>query len=178
MPLSDNVKRWFRRAVANSAIANVILDLLDEVAAATRPVPTKWFFAVIKDSVVTATPGTWSPAAGGPFQRAACENGQVITYIHLHLDEAHAVGTLAGEVWLNRGQTYGPGSSYGTMTRIATNSVDGGEADGASLGFTYLDESYKQLQAGDYLHFQPTSKPSGSAWSASVDVHYAWESIL
>jgi len=112
------------------------------------------------------------PAAGASFGRVYIESAKQISSIHLHLDEAHATGTMEAEVFRNRGQTFGASSAYGTMTRIATVSIAGGQSDGYTVGFTLLDADYAQLLPGDYLHFQPTQKPHGSAWAASVDVHY------
>lgn len=142
---------------------------------ATSPVrayTTKWFLAAFKDTLTTATPGTWDPAHGAVFGRIHVQERKQIESAHLHLDAAHGSGTMAFELYRNRGQTYGDGSAYGTMTKIATVSVSAGKSDGYSVGFTWVDEAYRLVQADDYLHLLPTSKPGGSGWFATVDVHF------
>jgi hypothetical protein len=137
------------------------------------PVPA-WFAIAAKDDLNPNTAGVWSWSAGGPFGRIGIAEDGTLSAIHAHVDVAHGgANTLDLEIWRNRGQGFGTGSSPGTMTRIATVSVGTSESDGATIAFTFASEALKAVEAGDYLHLQAVnSKPSGNGWFTFVDVHF------
>jgi hypothetical protein len=137
------------------------------------PVPA-WFAIAAKDDLSPNTAGVWSWSAGGPFGRIGVAENITISVVHAHVDVAHAgVASLDLELWRNRGQGFGPGSSPGTKTRIATVSVGTSENDGATINFTFTSDAAKVLLAGDYIHLQAVNtKPGGSGWHTFIDVHF------
>ena len=135
--------------------------------------PTEWFGLAIKSDLTVSTPGVWEWANGAAFGRAHIAEDKTINVAHLHLDIAHESGTMDLEIWRNRGWTSGLGSGPGLMERIATMSVPGGEANGSTFEFDFLDESDRDVVAGDYLHMQATSKPGGAGWLGYIDIHFS-----
>ena len=137
-----------------------------------HPPGVRWFPLAAKDDLPATTPNVWSWSAGALYGRVAVEADRTISAIHAHVGVAHASGTLSLEVWRNRGQGYGSGSSPGTMTRIATVSIGDSENDGGTIAFTISDPA---VEAGDYLHMQATAKAGGAGWSTHVDIHFPIE---
>lgn len=157
-------------ALADNALGRWLYSALQ--AALNYQPPTKWFRVAVKSDTTTGTADTWSWAAGGSFGRVHSQQAMTISNVHAHVEVAHDSGNMVLELWRNRGQQFGTGSNPGTMLKIASVTVAAGEADGAAISFTWVDDSYKELQAGDYLHMQCTTRPAGSGWATMVDVHY------
>jgi len=170
--LHTSLRRALQVALGNNLGARLYAAI---VAAVNTQPGADWFRSAAKDDLTVSgeADGVFDWSAGSLFGRVAANEGRTISYVHAHVDKAHASGSMVLELYLNDGQTYGTGSSPGTMTRIATCTVPAGESDGASLGFTFTSDAAKVLPEGGYLHLQATSKPAGSGWRTFVDVHYA-----
>jgi hypothetical protein len=137
----------------------------------------RWFPIAAKDTMTVATAETWDWDDGSLFGRIHMEGPRTVQHAHCHVDRAHTSGPMTLELWRNRGQGFGAGSSPGTMLLVATVSVGSTENDGATIGFTWVDAAYQTFQSGDYLHLQAVAKPSGAGWRAYIDIHFAPVSI-
>lgn len=169
--INARLRRLLQVGLGSNSLGSRVYDAIAQ--AINISPPTKWFRTAVRFGLATATPGVFSWTAAGSLGRIHANQDMTISVVHAHVEVAHNSGTLDLELWRNRGQGFGPGSEPGTLTRIATCTVDAGEADGASIGFTFANEADKVLEDGDYLHLQATSKPDGSGWVTFVDVHFA-----
>lgn len=135
--------------------------------------PATWFnIPVTSASGVASTPGTWEWAAGAEYGRINIETTKTILASHLHIEvDAITSGSLDVELWRHRGQTFGPGGP-GTFLLIANASQAQGAGNGTVTPMTFVDESYKTLISGDYLHMQITDTMAGGSWRAFVDIHW------
>lgn len=163
--------RLKQRLMAALADTNLGADLYAALVAAVNVKPaTGWFAIAAKDDYAAGTATVWAWANGGPFGRVCVEQDGTLAHVHAHVEVAHSAGTMQLELWRNRGQGFGAGSSPGTMTLIGSVSVGNTENDGATIGFTLTDTA---VEAGDYLHLQPVgTRPTGSGWFTYVDVHF------
>jgi len=131
-----------------------------------RATETKWFNdGVHKDITTAGTPGTPDGTAMGEFGIINIPVDAVVAAVHLHQLADGASGTSALELYRYRADTH---------LLIASVSLASGGGDFSRTVFTWVDEVYKTLTAGDYLYLQATSvmtaagKPKGV-----VDVHFA-----
>lgn len=133
---------------------------------------TSWFNQPVTSASGTTAGGTLDWASAADYGRVYAERDKTILYAHLHVElDATTSGTVTVEMYRNRGQTFNPGGP-GTLLLIATASQVQGQGNGTATSFTFVDDAYKSLLAGDYLHMQLTSKMSGGNWRAFVDIHY------
>lgn len=160
------LKQRLQAALADTGLANTVFGIL-QGAVNMKPPSRKFSVALKSDFTVASSPGTWDWAAGGHFGRVEVDHDGELLSAHAYTDVAFASGTMQLELYLQTGQN---GTEVGTLTRIGTCTVPPGSNDGAQHAFTLTSTS---VQAGDYLHLQPTEKPGGSGWAVFVDVHYA-----
>lgn len=126
---------------------------------------TEWFNLPIIPTVGTAgVPGTPDASAMSYLGAINVPVTCYINEVHLHQIKDGTGGSNVLELYRRRG---------GVMTLIATVSLASGGGDFQTVGFTFVSEALKFVEAGDYLFLQATSVMSAAGRAAGVvDVHF------
>jgi hypothetical protein len=129
---------------------------------------TAWFnIPITSESVLAPIPGTADADAISRFGRIHCHQNMYITVVHFHYDHPAGSGTYSIELWRRRNNQ---------NLLIASISTDGSSGDFGTYNFSFVDESYRNLNSSDYLLMQVTSVMTGSGSKKAagyVDVHYS-----
>jgi len=155
-------------AAANAAaiavnVAAIAVNVAAIVEAAKGYPSTKWFnLPVTKDVALAGVPGTPDASALSEYGRINIAQDGSIEAIHLHQDKDGTSLSCALEVYRRRS---------GVMTLIANATLSSGGGDFGFALFSFVSESLKSVERGDYLMLQATSKMGGSP-VGFVDVHF------